>query len=201
MSLTQYPQSLARLIDALRLLPGVGARSAERFAFQMLNWPPHRLREMGELITALPQSIKKCAECGCLIDDAACSFCTPSRQESKMLCVVASPRDVYSLDSTGEFTGLFHVIENLLSPMDGFGPAQLNLETLKKRVMDCGIEEVVVAFDSTLEGDATALFIKEELAPLQVSVSRLGFGLPVGSSLDYVDGGTLTRAFQGRSTV
>lgn len=115
------------------------------------------------------------------------------------MCIVASPRDVFSMESTGEFKGLYHVLDALLSPMDGIGPNQLKLEQLKQRVKKHLIREVIVAFDSTLEGDATALFIKEELESLDTHVSRLAFGIPVGSSLDYIDGGTLTRAFIGRN--
>ena len=154
---------------------------------------------MARIIDQLPTSIKRCADCGCIADESGCPFCTSGRQQSGFLCVVASPRDVFSIESTGEFKGLYHVLDALLSPMDGIGPNQLKLDQLKHRVKTYAIQEVVVAFDSTLEGDATALFIKEELEPLATHVSRLAFGLPVGSSLDYVDGGTLTRAFLGRS--
>lgn len=195
----RYPEPLIQLIESLRQLPGVGTRTAERFAFQMLTWPSKRLHEMARTIDQLPTSINRCVDCGCITDASGCPFCTPDRQQSGFLCVVASPRDVFSIESTGEFRGLYHVLDALLSPMDGVGPNQLKLEQLKHRVKKHAIQEVVVAFDSTLEGDATALFIKEELEPLATHVSRLAFGLPVGSSLDYVDGGTLTRAFLGRS--
>lgn len=200
-SVTRYPEPLIKLIEALKQFPGVGTRTAERFAFQMLTWPSKRLFELGRLIEALPSSIKRCPDCGCLADDGGCSFCTIERGQTGFLCVVASPRDVFSIESTGEFKGIYYVLDALLSPMDGIGPNQMKLEQLKLRVKKYNISEVIVAFDSTLEGDATALFIKEELENLETHVSRLAFGIPVGSSLDYVDGGTLTRAFLGRSSV
>lgn len=197
--MNRYPEPLVKLIESLKQLPGVGTRTAERYAFDMLNWKPHRLIELGRLTEALPSSIQRCPECGCIADDHGCSFCVHSRQQSGVLCIVASPRDVFSMESTGEFKGLYHVLDALLSPMDGIGPNQLKLEQLKQRVEKYLIREVIVAFDSTLEGDATALFIKEELETLDTHVSRLAFGIPVGSSLDYIDGGTLTRAFLGRN--
>lgn len=115
------------------------------------------------------------------------------------MCVIASPKDVFSLEDTGEYRGLFHVLGGLLSPLEGRGPECLRIDSLIQRVKDYGVKEVVLALDSTLEGDATALFLKEQIERLSVPCSRLAFGIPIGSSLDYVDGGTLARAFAGRS--
>lgn len=196
-----YPSHLLKLIDTLKRLPGVGNKSAERFAFQMLEWPENHLSEMAAIVSEVPSKLKNCRECGCLMGETDCTFCADPRPASRLLCVIASPRDAFSIEGTREYKGLYHVLKGLLSPMQGIGPEQLNLPLLKKRIEEHQIEEVVIALDSTLEGDATALYLKQELAPYSLKISRLAFGLPMGSSLDYVDGGTLTRAFQGRNTI
>lgn len=193
-----YPPHLTKLIHVLRRFPGVGVKSAERFAFQMLEWSPGELAEMASVVAALPEKIKQCETCGCLVDGPNCFFCEEGQGRSKTVCVVSSPRDVYSIEGTGEYRGHYHVLGGLLSPMEGIGPEHLTLDPLKRRINDQAFEEVIIGLDSTLEGDATSLYLKQELEPLGVSVSRLAFGIPIGSSLDYVDGGTLARAFSGR---
>lgn len=194
----KYPPHLLRLIDVLRKLPGVGTKSAERFAFEMISWPKSKIEEMADVIQLSPKMLKHCSECGCLADAEACYFCTSSHSRIPALCIVATPRDVFAIESTHEFKGLYHVLGALLSPMDGTGPEKLNIQKLKKRITQLNIEELIIALDSTLEGDATSLYLKQELEPLNLSISRLAFGLPMGSSLDYVDGGTLARALSAR---
>jgi recombination protein RecR len=194
----KYPKHLQKVIEVLKKLPGVGNKSAERFAFQMLNWTPLQLQEMAEIIQTIPKEIKQCKNCGCLIDHEACSFCDVARRDPTIVCVIASPRDVFAIEETHEFHGLYHVLGGLLSPMSGFGPEQLHINQLLQRIADLQIKEVVIALDSTLEGDATALYLKQELNSFNLTIQRLAFGLPMGSSLDYVDGGTLARAFTGR---
>lgn len=195
----QYPTHLLKLIDVLKKLPGVGTKSAERFAFEMVSWPPSKLEEMAHIIHQSPSLLQHCLECGSLSDAASCHFCQSAHFRLPTLCIVAMPRDVFAIESTHEFKGLYHVLGGLLSPMQGIGPEALNLTKLKKRIADLKIGEIIMALDSTLEGDATALYLKQELEPLNLSTSRLAFGLPMGSSLDYVDGGTLARALSARS--
>ncbi|ADI38547.1 recombination mediator RecR [Waddlia chondrophila] len=197
--LMNYPKHLLQLIEALKRLPGVGNKSAERFAFQMLEWTPKHLKLTADLISQLPEKLKHCEECGCLIGDEQCAFCQPKRMEQEMMCVIASPKDVYAIEETHQFKGVYQVLGFLISPLEGKGPERLPLEKLNERIRRLGIREVVIALDSTLEGDATSLYLKRELEPLKVNVSRLALGLPMGSSLDYVDGGTLARAFSGRA--
>lgn len=194
-----YPRHLLKLIDALKRLPGVGNRSAERFAFDMLQWKQGHLHELSGLIDAIPNKLKSCTECGCLIGDEACPFCTEERRQSGFMCVIATPRDAFSIEQTREYRGLYHVLGGLLNPMEGWGPEKLAIPQLKQRVQALKIREVVLALDSTIEGDASSLYLKRELEPLGMPISRLAFGLPIGSSLDYVDGGTLARAFSGRA--
>lgn len=193
-----YPAPLQKLIEVLKQLPGVGAKSAERFAFHLLAWPENKLKDMGLTISEVKEHIRSCDVCGCLTDLSFCRFCQGADRNPQVLCIIASPRDAFAIDKTNEFRGLYHVLGGLLSPIDGRGPEFLELEKLLQRIQDQAVKEVVIALDATLEGDATALYLKQILAPYQVNTSRLAFGLPMGSSLDYVDGDTLGRAFTGR---
>jgi recombination protein RecR len=195
----KFPEHLQKLIQVLKRLPGVGNKSAERFAFHMLTLPPEQLFEMGNIVKEIKHKLKQCNECGCLMGDEGCSICDLAERDNDVLCVIATPRDVFSIEETHEYRGLYHVLGGLLSPMDNRGPDRLSLDKLKERIVDLQVKEVVIALDSTLEGDATSLYLKQELASYSVHISRLAFGLPMGSALDYVDGGTLARAFSGRS--
>lgn len=196
----KYPEHLLKLIHVLKKLPGVGHKSAERFAFHLLNWPDLHIQELGRTILETKDKLKACPECGCLMDeDKTCLFCDVSRRNSHLLCIIASARDAFSIEDTHEYNGLYHVLGGVLSPLEKRGPDQLSLQKLKNRILSLNIKEIVIALDSTLEGDATSLFLKQELSTYQVQISRLAFGLPMGSSLDYVDGGTLARALTGRN--
>lgn len=194
----KYPSHLLKLIDVLKRLPGVGTKSAERYAFEIIGWSRGKLSEMASTIQATPDQLHHCHDCGCLTENDGCHFCASAATRSATLCVVASSRDVFAIEATHEFKGIYHVMGALLSPLDGIGAEALNVEKLKRRIRELHVTEVILALDSTLEGDATALYLKQELEPLQLSVSRLAFGLPMGSSLDYVDGGTLARALSAR---
>lgn len=195
----KYPPHLLKLVDVLRKLPGVGIKSAERFAFEMISWPKSKIDEMANAIKQSPDLLKHCHECGCLTDISACHFCDSAPTRLPSLCIVGMSRDVFAIESTHEFKGVYHVLGALLSPIDGHGPEKIDLQKLKRRITALHIEELIIALDSTLEGDATSLYLKQELEPLNLKISRLAFGLPMGSSLDYVDGGTLARALSARS--
>jgi recombination protein RecR len=196
--MARYPSVLAQLIAYLKKLPGVGSKTAERFAFQLLDWPDVELQTFSTLFAQLKEKIVKCPECHCLTDNDLCPFCHGGTRDKTQLCIIASPRDAYSLDETGAYRGLYHVLGGLLSPLDGKTPEHLNLERLKKRITALQIKEIIIALDSTLEGDTTSLFLKEQIKGWGLPLSRLAFGLPIGSSLDFVDGGTLARALTGR---
>lgn len=195
----RYPDHLLKLIQLLKKLPGVGNKSAERFAFQLLTWSPEQLRDFGDIVKSTKEKIKDCSSCGCLKGVEGCDFCDLNKRDAHMICVIASPRDVFSIESTQEYKGLYHVLGGVLSPLENRRPEHLALHKLKERISALAIKEVVIALDSTLEGDATSLFLKQELSSYPVHISRLAFGLPMGSSLDYVDGGTLARALAARS--
>ncbi len=196
--MVKYPSDLAQLIAFVKKLPGVGTKTAERYAFHLLNWQQSDLEKWADLIARLKEAIPQCPECGCLTDQGQCLFCNNSHRDRSKLCIIGSPRDAYSIDETGAYRGLYHVLGGLLSPMDGKTPDHLNLPHLKKRITELQIKEIIIALDSTLEGDTTSLFLKEQVQQWGLAVSRLAFGIPIGSSLDFVDGSTLARALTGR---
>lgn len=195
----KYPRPLLQLIAELKKLPGVGHKSAERFAFHLLTRPSHELEAMAESIKKTGSDIQKCDECGALSEDKTCHFCHNPKRDHHLLCLVATPKDLFAIEQTHEFKGLYHVLGGLLNPIAGIGPERLLIAPLLRRLEQGKISEVILALDSTLEGDATSLYLKQIFAPYNLSISRLAFGLPMGSSFDYVDGGTLARAFSGRS--
>lgn len=195
----KYPSYLVKLINVMRRFPGVGSKTAERYAFQLLNLPDGHLHEMALLIKEVHTHLKQCERCGCLKEAATdCGFCDDAQREHSVMCVIASSREAFAIDETRQYKGLFHVLGGLLSPMDGRGPEVLAFEKLKNRIVELSTKEVIIALDSTLEGDATAHYLKRELSALPVQVSRLALGLPMGSSLEYIDGSTLGQALSGR---
>jgi recombination protein RecR len=194
----RYPDHFLKLVHVLKRLPGVGSKSAERFAFHLINWSDNHLQELANTLSQVKEKLRHCTECGCLTGEEACFFCHPSR-DTNMVCIIASARDAFAIEETHEYKGLYHVLGGVLSPLENRGPERLSLKKLQERISKLQIKEVVIALDSTLEGDATSLYIKQELDSYPVRISRLAFGLPMGSSLDYVDGGTLARALAGRN--
>jgi len=197
----KYPETLNTLISYLKKLPGVGTRTAERFAFELLKWKPEQIKELGALCTDLPNKIIPCPCCGCITQEGVCRFCDPALREHGTLCILSSPRDAYAIEETRHFRGFYHIIEHLLSPLDGRHANAIRIDRIITRIEQFGIKEVILGFDSTLEGDTTALYLKQELSKFPISISRLGVGLPVGSSLEYIDGGTLSKALSGRQTI
>lgn len=196
--MSRYPHALLTLIAHLKKLPGVGRKSAERFAFELLNWPQEELQELSSHLKKLKETILTCSECGALKEEEACFFCSPLKRDQTTLCIVSSPKDIYLFEETAAYKGLFHVLGTLLSPLDGKHPSDLPLEKLTERLRTHPIKEIIIALDATLEGDTTALFLKEFLAPLGIHTTRLALGLPMGSTLDYIDHSTLAQALAGR---
>ena len=193
-----YPEELLELIAYLQKLPGVGRKTAERFAFHLLDWKNSDLQKLSGLLGNLKDRIKFCATCGAIQGKMGCAFCTDSTRDGKILCVVAHPKDVYAIEETRSFRGLYHILGTLLSPMEGKTPEVLKMDHLLERLHHLNTKELILALDSTVEGDTTALFLKESLLSENRKVSRLALGLPMGSSLDFVDGGTLQNALMGR---
>ena len=199
--MSKYPSALNKLIILLKKLPGVGTRTAERFAFHLLQGKQEDLDQLSFALSHLKKQVHHCPICRCFKEESECSFCSPASRDPTKLCIIASAKDAYLIDWTGSYQGLYHVIGGLISPIQGRGSASLDLEALYSRLAGSEIKEVILALDSTLEGDTTSLYLKEELLKRGLSVSRLAFGIPIGSPLDFIDNGTLARALIGRQNM
>ncbi|HHV65000.1 MAG TPA: recombination protein RecR [Peptococcaceae bacterium] len=195
MDFMYYPQPLSDLIIAFSRLPGIGPKTASRLAFYLLRHSEEAQQLSDAIATAL-RDIKQCTVCGNYTDTDPCKICTGERRDKSLLCVVEQPRDVVVLEKTGEYRGLYHVLQGVLSPMEGIGPDQLNLSSLFNRLE--GVKEVVLAVNPSVEGEATALYLAKLLKPMGVKVTRLAHGLPVGGDLEYADEVTIARALEGR---
>lgn len=196
--MAKFPTPIQKLIALLRKLPGVGGKTAERYAFHLLDWEPGTLSLLAQTLASVQKEVSFCPNCFCLKGEFSCEFCNVNTRQTDVLCIVSSARDVYPIEETRAFKGLYHVIGGLFSPMQGNSMEKIDVQKIKKRVQEHNIRDIILALDSTLEGDATALLLKEEMQHWNVSVSRLASGIPLGSALDYVDAGTLARALIGR---
>lgn len=193
-----YPKLVENLVEQLTKLPGVGRRSAERMVFWFLN----NSREHAELISKgiiqLKDGLVFCRTCNNLTETEFCRVCVDVKRDRTMICVVEAPKDLLAIERTGMYKGLYHVLLGAISPAEGRGPDELKIQNLLQRVAGQGIQEVVIATDPDTEGEMTALFIANELKPFNVKVTRIGLGLPVGSSVEYVDLSTLTMSMSSR---
>lgn len=196
--MTAFAPSLERLIDALRCLPGVGAKSAQRMAFHLLLREREGGRRLAEAVAAALDNVGHCRRCRMFAEDDLCDICRSERRESRVVCVVESPADVMAIEQHTDFRGHYFVLMGHLSPIDGIGPEELGLEVLKRRLDDREIEELILATGATVEGEATAQYVGELARERGARVSRIAHGVPVGGELEYVDAGTLSQAFTGR---
>ena len=190
--------SLTRLIQELNKLPGVGPKSAQRLAYYMIRLPDVEAYALADAITAVKQSVVFCQECQNLTDSSPCTICADSQRDREILCVVEDPLDVLAVERTRCYRGLYHVLHGAISPLNGVGPEQLKIKELLARLNENDITELVIATNPTLEGEATAMYIRRNLDRGNLRVTHLARGLPVGGSLEYSDEMTLSRAFQGR---
>ena len=193
--------ALENLIDALSALPGVGRRSALRMAFHILRMDPEQARDLSRSIERVQAEIRFCARCGSLTETELCSICTDPRRDTRLLCVVEEPGDVYAIERTGEFRGCYHVLGGALSPLDGIGPEDLKLRELAARVETEPVEEVFLATNPTLEGDATAQYVAGLLRPRGLRMTRISHGIPTGTPLEYADEGALARSIRARRSM
>ena len=194
----KYSPVLARLIEALRCLPGVGPKSAQRMAFHLLERNRDGGRELAAALSEAATSIGHCRDCRMLTEGELCPLCATGQRDVSLLCVVESPADVVAVEQSGSFRGQYFVLMGHLSPLDGIGPEQLGLAELETRLASGTVREVIVATNPTVEGDATAHVIGEMAARRGVRATRIAHGVPVGGELEYVDGGTLAHALTGR---
>lgn len=196
--MTEPSVYLSRVIRELSRLPGVGKKSASRIAFHMLRQPDARIKELVQSIIDLKENIHTCSICSGISDREICSICSDPSRDRSLLCLVEGARDLLTIEATGEFKGLYHVISGLISPLDGIGPADLNLKSLLDRLGREKYGEIIIALNPTIEGEATTLYLAGLMEPFNITVTRIAHGLPVGSDLEYVDSVTIARSIEGR---
>lgn len=193
-----YAKPLARLVGELEKLPGIGPKSAQRLAFHLLRIPRDEARQLSDAILEVKERIGVCSQCFNYTDQPVCDICRNDRRDCSLLCVVAEPRDLLAMERTNEFTGRYHVLGGVISPMEGIGPEMLRIRELMERIESDGVKEVILATNPTVEGSTTALYLARLIKPFGVRVTKIAFGLPVGGDLDYADQATLVEALEGR---
>ncbi|MBR5015488.1 MAG: recombination protein RecR [Clostridia bacterium] len=199
MSLGYDVAALEELINRFERIPGIGRKSAQRMAFYVLDLDAAEANKFAEAIKNAHESIKQCTVCCNLTENETCSICSNEARNKTIVCVVEDPRDVMAIERTHEYDGLYHVLHGAISPMDGIGPDQLTIKQLLARLD--GVEEVIMATNPTVSGEATAMYVSRLLKPLGIKVTRLAYGVPVGADLEYADEVTLTRAMEGRREI
>ena len=194
-----YPKPANLLIDELAKLPGIGKATAQRLAFFILKSDIQDNVSLANAIKEIKEKIKFCIDCGIMAESEICTICLDQNRDSSLICVVEEPQDIYAFEKTNSFKGKYHVLGGVLSPLDGIGPDELNLENLYKRIED--EMEVILATNPSVEGDTTCLYLSQKLEKLGATVTRLARGLPVGSDLEYMDELTIVRAMEGRTSI
>lgn len=192
-----YPKKFSALVDNFQKLPGVGAKTAERYAFDVMEWPIERLDEFVESLTAMRDGIQICEVCGNLAEDTQCLVCEDASRDHSMICVVQSPRDVIAMEKTREYPGVYHVLNGVISTSKGILPEDINLHSLLDRINE-DTKEIIIATNPTVEGETTALYLSKLLESYSVNVTRIAHGIPMGGHLDYADELTLIKALEGR---
>ena len=193
-----YSEKISKLIAELGALPGIGSKSAQRLAFYLLDCPREKVDKLLESIKDAKDNVKNCSRCFCLTDREVCPICTNPNRDEKIVMVVESTKDMAAYERIGKYNGLYHVLNGVISPMLGIGPQDISVKELIVRLQSEPIEEVVIATNSSVEGEATAMYISKLLKPSGIKVSRIANGIPVGGDLEYVDEVTLLRALEGR---
>jgi recombination protein RecR len=189
---------VARLIEQLHRLPGIGPKSAQRLAYHLIRVPAEHAAALADAITAVKEQTTFCSRCQNITEADPCSICANPARDGARICVVQEPLDVLAIERTGAFRGLYHVLHGIIDPMNGVGPEDLRIRELLRRIGDGTVTEVVIATNPTVEGEATAMYLRQLIAPLGPQVTRLARGLPVGGDLEYADDLTLARALEGR---
>jgi recombination protein RecR len=196
-----YEGAIQDLIDELGRLPGIGPKSAQRIAFHIIQSERVDISRLADVLRTVKEKVKFCTECGNISEEELCRICRDPRRDPTLICVVEESKDVIAIEKTREFRGKYHVLGGAISPIDGIGPENLRIRELMVRLAATEIQEIIIATDPNLEGEATATYLSRMLKPLGMKVSRLASGLPVGGDLEYADEVTLGRAFEGRRTL
>ena len=193
--------ALGRMIDELGRLPGVGPKTAQRLAFYLLRQERAEVEKLAEALLAAKDRVRACSRCFALCEDEVCEICRDARRNPNVICVVEEPKDVFALERTREYRGLYHVLLGTLSPMEGVGPEQLKIAELLRRLQGDAVQEVIIATNPDVEGEATAIYLNRLIKPLGIRVTRLASGLPAGGDLEYADDITISRALGGRRDI
>lgn len=198
----QYPKPLNRLINEFSKLPGIGGKTAQRLAFHVLSLSTPEVESLSNAIRDAKQNLRYCSVCGNLTDRDPCSICSDPQRDPKVICVVESPQDVLAMERIREFNGRYHVLHGTISPVEGIGPGDINLKSLIVRLQkEPEVEEVIIATNPNIEGEATAMYISRLLKPSGIRVTRIAHGIPVGGDLEYADEVTLLKAMEGRREI
>ncbi len=193
-----YVAPLARLIEQFEKLPGIGHKTARRLAFYVLDRPQNEAEDFADAIVSAKNLVRYCTVCQNITDSEICAVCGDGRRDKSVICVMESPKDVISLEKTREYFGLYHVLHGAISPMDDVGPEDIRIAELLLRLSDGSVQEVIMATNPNIEGEATAMYISRLIKPLGIKVTRIAHGVPVGGDLEYADEMTLSRAIEGR---
>ena len=197
--MNSFPESLNNLIDEFSRFPGIGKKTAQRMAFYVLNSSTNLANDLSQAVLDLKSKIRFCEKCFGISEDTFCSICLDTRRDINIICVVENPADIYTFEKTSAFRGVYHVLGGVLSPLDGIGPDALNIASLLSRI--CPSNEVLIATNATIEGEATCLYLANLLEEKSVKVTRLARGLPIGGDLEFVDEATIMRAIEDRSEI
>ncbi|MEE8350523.1 MAG: recombination mediator RecR [Acidobacteriota bacterium] len=199
--MTDQENPIERLIKEFKKLPGIGPKSAQRLVFHLIRGTSQNCESLAEAVAQLKTSLMLCSVCNNITDLDPCRICTDTRRDSQSICVVEEPFNVLSIEKTGAYQGRYHVLHGVISPINGIGPDDLKLKNLFDRLKDNQVGEVIVATNLTSEGEATALYLSKLITPLNIRITRIAAGIPVGSDLEYSDSVTLTRALSGRQSI
>lgn len=194
----QYPRPLAGLINEMSKLPGIGSKTAQRLAFHILSLEDKDAERLAQAILTAKRELRYCSVCGNLTDTDPCALCSDPSRDGSIICVVESPKDVMAMERIREYNGLYHVLHGVISPMEGVGPEDINLMSLLKRLQTSDVNELIIATNPNIEGEATAMYIAGLIKPTGIKVTRIAHGIPVGGDLEYADEVTLLKAVEGR---
>lgn len=197
----KYCESFEKLIDALEKLPGVGHKSAERMAYQILEMNNFDVKEFNDSLYNAKNKIHRCKICGHITENDLCEACEDESRDRSIICVVSNSKDVYAIDKTNSYNGLYHVLFGTISPANGIGPDDLNINSLIQRVKEGNVKEIILATNPTTDGETTALYISKLLEKYDVTITRIAFGVPLGANLDYTDQYTILKAIEGRRKI
>lgn len=196
-----YPKSIATLIEQFQKFPSVGPKSAQRMAFYLLRMPMSEVQKFAQSMVEAKENTRTCEVCFNLSSTSPCEICQSTRRDKSTICVVAETKDLIAIEKTNEYMGLYHVLQGLISPMDGIGADDIRIKELLARLTDENVNEVILALSPSVEGEATSLYLSKLIKPFGIKISRIAFGLPVGADLEYADEITIARAIEGRREI